>query len=192
MKYSQLLIKNFKSSIIVKNKIISNLNTLSDFDFIVKKILDTYKKKGKIYIMGNGGSAADAQHFSAELVSMFKKRRKSINVECLNTNISIITSIGNDFGYKYIFVKQLESSITKKDFLFVISTSGNSLNIIEALKFTKKNNIFSFLLGGKNGGKAKKLSSKSLLVPSNVTSTIQETHIVIEHTIAEIIEEKLG
>ena len=191
MEYSNLLKENIQNSFLIKKNLIENKTILKNFDILLKKILKAYQKNGKIFIMGNGGSAADAIHFSAELVSKFKKKRKSINVECLNTNISTITSIANDFGYKYIFSKQLESSISKKDILFVISTSGNSLNVLEALKFAKNNNIFSFLLGGNKGGKANKLADISLIIPSSSTPLIQEVHIVIEHTIAEIIENNI-
>ena len=192
MIFSSVLQKNIKNSIKIKEKFLSDKNNLKNFEKISKKILKSYSNKGKIYIIGNGGSAADAQHFAAELVSKFKRKRKSINIECLNTNVSTITSIANDYNFKYIFSKQLESSITKNDILFAISTSGNSLNIIEALKFTKKNKVYSFLLSGKDGGKAKNLSDSYILVPSLSTAIIQEVHIIIEHSLAEIIESKVA
>lgn len=192
MKSSLLLLRNIKGSIEAKEKLFSNLKFQENFNFISNKIIESYKKKGKIFVAGNGGSAADAQHFTAELISKFKRNRKSINVECLNSNTSIITSIANDYNFKFIFSKQLESKILKKDIFFAISTSGNSLNIVEALKFTKKNKIFSFLLSGGTGGHAQKLANISLLVPSTSTAIIQEVHIVIEHTLAEIIENKFG
>ena len=192
MIYSSVLRKNIENSIRIKENFLLDRNNFKNFEKITSKILKSYLNKGKIYIMGNGGSAADAQHFTAELISKFKRKRKSINIECLNTNVSTITSIANDYNFKYIFSKQLESSITKNDILFAISTSGNSLNILEALKFAKKNRIYSFLLSGKDGGKAKKLSNSYILVPSISTAIIQEVHIIIEHSLAEIIESKVA
>jgi len=192
MSFSNLLVDNIEDSIKLKKKLVADLSQLKNFNLIINKILKSYKKNGKIFIIGNGGSAADAQHFACELVSKYKKNRKSINAICLNSNTSILTSIANDFDYKYVFSRQLESSISKKDILFAISTSGNSSNIIEALKYTKKNNIFSFLLSGLDGGKAKKYADSSILVPSKVTSTIQEVHLTIEHSICEIIENNIG
>ena len=183
----------------ISDYIDSHLKTLSDLRGSAEDIssmatvcVEALQAGHKILICGNGGSAADAQHFACELVSKYKKNRKSINAICLNSNTSILTSIANDFDYKYVFSRQLESSISKKDILFAISTSGNSSNIIEALKYTKKNNIFSFLLSGLDGGKAKKYADSSILVPSKVTSTIQEVHLTIEHSICEIIENNIG
>ncbi|MBI2251952.1 MAG: D-sedoheptulose 7-phosphate isomerase [Armatimonadetes bacterium] len=154
-------------------------------------LLTSLKQGGKIVLFGNGGSAADAQHIAAELVGRFTKERPSLPAIALNTNTSIITSIGNDYSFKEIFARQLESILSSKDIVIAISTSGNSANVLKGIKRAK--NIGAKIIGfsGKNGGKLSKLVDICLKVPSEITARIQEGHILLGHILCELIEEKI-
>ncbi len=152
---------------------------------------NTLKENNKIIICGNGGSAADAQHFAAELVGRFNKNRRPLPAIALTTDTSIITAVANDFGFKEIFKKQIEAWGKKGDILIAISTSGNSENVIEAVKTAKQKGIKTVGLVGKNGGKIKKIVDLPIVIQSKSTARIQEMHILILHTVAEIIENSL-
>ena len=155
--------------------------------------IKTLKNNGKIIFIGNGGSAADAQHLSSELVGKYLKKRKSIPSISLTTDTSAITSIANDYDYKYIFSRQIESLANKNDLLFAISTSGKSKNIIQALKVCKKRRIKSICLTKKNYPiKLNYISDVILPVPANRVDRIQEMHIFIGHIICEILEKKIS
>ncbi len=151
----------------------------------------TLKNNGKIIFMGNGGSAADAQHLAAELVGRFKKDRKSLPALALSVNTSILTAIGNDYGFDKVFVRQIESLANSGDLVVGISTSGKSANIIAAIRRAKELNIKTAALLGKDGGELSGLADMSLILPLNDTPRIQEMHILIGHIICEIIEENL-
>ena len=151
--------------------------------------IETVKKNGKLLLFGNGGSAADAQHISAELVGRFKKDRRGLPSIALTTDTSALTSIGNDFGYDLIFRRQLEALLSPHDMVIGISTSGNSSNVLNALNFAKENNVTTIGLTGGDGGKMSKVCDLNIVVPSNDTPRIQEMHIFIGHTICQIIEE---
>jgi len=156
-------------------------------------IYKSLKNKGKIIICGNGGSAADAQHLVAELLIRLKptKKRKSLPAISLALDTSTLTACANDYNFEQIFSRPLESLGNKKDVLIAISTSGNSKNIINALKVAKKNGIKSIGFFGKSGGKSKKFCDISLLVPSEETARIQECHIFLGHYILEMVENKI-
>ena len=141
--------------------------------------------------MGNGGSAADAQHIAAELVGRFKKERKAIPALALTVDTSSLTALGNDYGFDTIFERQVEALANKHDAVIGISTSGNSENIIRAVN--KANSIGAFTIGllGNDGGKLKDAVNLPIIIPSNDTARIQEVHITIGHIICEIIEEDL-
>lgn len=185
---NKLLKKNLQQTITIKEKILNNNSFHNNFDKIIEEILYKLSLGGKIFTAGNGGSAADSQHLSAELISKYKKERDPIPSIALTTDTSIITSISNDFSYKDIFVRQIKGLYQKNDLLIAFSTSGNSKNIIELLKFTKKNNILSILLTGLKNSESLKYCDFSIRVPSNVTPLIQECHICIYHTLCEVLE----
>ena len=147
------------------------------------KIFLTLKKGGKVFVCGNGGSAADAQHLSAEFLVRLNpnKNRRPLPIISLAMDTSTITACGNDYGFQYIFSRNLQALASKKDLLIVISTSGNSKNIIEVLKLSKKMKIFSIAFLGCGGGSAKKLSNLNLLIPHSNVARIQESHIFIGH-----------
>lgn len=151
--------------------------------------LKTINNKKKIIFFGNGGSAADAQHLATELTVRYKKNRRALSAISLSTDTSALTAIGNDFGFKYIFSRQIEAIATKGDICLAITTSGNSLNIIEAVKTCKKKRINFFALSGNNGGKLKKYTKKIVIIPSKITSQIQVCEIFLGQILCNYIED---
>lgn len=152
------------------------------------KLQNTIKHGGKILICGNGGSAADSQHIAAEIVGRFKKERKGLPAIALTTDTSIITSVGNDYGYDYIFSRQVEALCTPKDVLIGITTSGNSANVVRAIEAANEVGAITIGMTGGTGGKLNSLCEHNIIVPANVTARIQEAHIFIGHCLCEIIE----
>lgn len=146
------------------------------------------KKGGKILLMGNGGSAADSQHIAAEIVGRFKKERKGMPSIALTTDTSILTSVGNDYGYDYIFARQVEALCRPEDLVFGLTTSGNSPNVVNAIQAAKTIGATTVGLTGGTGGKLAALCDYNLIMPSNVTARIQEAHIFVGHCLCEILE----
>ena len=181
--------KLIEGSISVKQEII--LSSLKDIQCITNLFIETLKSGSKIIFCGNGGSAADSQHLAAELVVRFKKNRKSLPAIALTANTSILTAIGNDYGYDKIFARQLESLAEKNDLLIAISTSGKSKNIIEVIKKAKEMGIKTIAFTGESGKEFAKSCDLSFIVPSSDTARIQEAHICIGHVICELIEDTL-
>lgn len=142
-----------------------------------------------IFFMGNGGSAADSQHLAAEMVGRFLKERRGLPSIALTTDTSILTAIGNDYGYDEVFSRQVEALVKPNDVVFGITTSGNSLNIIKAIDKAKELGALTVGLTGKDGGLLKDICDHCLVIPSNHTPRIQEAHILIGHIICEIIDE---
>lgn len=174
----------------LKMKILKQENNIKK---IINKIYQTLKKEKKIFICGNGGSAADAQHLAAEFLIRLTKnvKRKSYPVIPLALDTSTLTACGNDFGFDQIFSRTLEGLGNKGDTLIVISTSGNSKNILRVLNEAKKRGISSIGFLGNNGGKCKKKTDLKIIVPSNNTARIQECHIFLGHIIFSAVEKKL-
>jgi D-sedoheptulose 7-phosphate isomerase len=170
----------------VKNEFIKQ-NT-KKLIYLARHISNAFKNKRKLMLCGNGGSAADAQHISAEFVNRFQLERKPLPALALTTDTSIITSIANDYGYEKIYSKQITALGAEGDTLISISTSGNSPNIISAIMTAKKMGIYTVGLGGKDSGKMTKLVDLSLVVESNSTPRIQETHILTGHLICELVD----
>jgi len=190
MEIKNNLIKKINESIIVKKSLLEQEKfILSARDKIYQSIL----KNKKIFFCGNGGSASDAQHLTAELLIRLRPNinRKSIAAICLNMDTSTLTACSNDYSFNYIFSRPLSALGKKNDVLVVISTSGNSKNIIEVLKLAKKKKIFSIAFLGNKGGKAKKYCDLPIIVGSKITARIQETHIFLGHYILEEVETKL-
>jgi D-sedoheptulose 7-phosphate isomerase len=187
MKKNNQFLNDIFESIEVKKKLIK----LDKEVFLsIKKIFITIKNGGKIFICGNGGSAADAQHLSAEFLVRLNPEvnRKPLPVVSLAMDTSTLTACGNDYGFNYIFSRNLEALGCKKDLLIIISTSGNSNNILEVLKKSRKMKIFSISLLGKKGGLAKKLSNLNIIVPETKIARIQECHIFLGHHIFSQVE----
>ncbi len=166
-----------------QNKIIIE-KSYSFSQLILKKI----KNGQKIMVCGNGGSASDAQHISTELTVRLKKNRAALPALALTTDTSALTAIGNDFNFSKIFSRQIEAVGKKGDILLAISTSGNSQNIIEALKTSKEKKIFTFGLLGNKGGKCKKYCDDYFIVNDSSPSRIQEIHILFYHAFCELVE----
>jgi D-sedoheptulose 7-phosphate isomerase len=143
---------------------------------------------GKILLCGNGGSAADSQHIAAEIVGRFKKERKGLPSIALTTDTSILTSVGNDYGYDYIFARQVEALCRPEDILIGLTTSGNSANVVRAIEAANEIGATTIGLTGGSGGKLNDLCKYNIVVPSNVTARIQEAHIFIGHSLCEILE----
>lgn len=184
------LIRNrIKESIGVKQKVMENCVEI--IKEVADEVISAYKKGNKVILLGNGGSAADAQHIASELVGKFCLDRKSLQAIALTVNTSILTAVGNDYSFDKIFVRQLESIGKKGDVVIGITTSGNSKNVIEALKLAKNQGLITVAFTGMKGGKVKIIAKYCLCVPSNNTPRIQEVHIMIAHIICEIVERKL-
>jgi D-sedoheptulose 7-phosphate isomerase len=174
-------------------EIISNSKDLSDrISDSIDAILKSLQNNGKIIIFGNGGSAADAQHFAAEFIGRFEKERDAIPAIALTTDSSIITSLANDYSFDKIFERQCEALIQPNDIVFIISTSGNSSNVINGAKVAKKKNITSVGLLGSNGGNVKDHLTIPIVIPSNSTPRIQEVHRIILHAICQIVEDNIS
>ncbi len=176
-----------------------NINTTKELsknlsDIIVnvsKLIIDCYRNGGKVILIGNGGSAADAQHIAAEFIGRFKLERKSLPAIALTTNTSILTALANDYGYETVFSRQLDSLANDKDIIIAITTSGNSSNILNAARNAKSRNIKVVGMTGKNGGKLKNIADIMIRIPSDNTPRIQEAHITIGHVICGLVENVL-
>ncbi|MDR1784467.1 MAG: SIS domain-containing protein [Endomicrobium sp.] len=184
------LIKSLISDSIEVKKEMLNPKQIEYIYNVANKIVETYKNDKKTIICGNGGSAADALHFATEIVVRFEKNRKAAASIALSGNVATITAIGNDLGYEFIFSRQLEAFAKNGDVFIAISTSGNSLNIIKALKVAKKLGIFKIGMTNSEGGKMKDMCDLCYCAPTKITARAQECHILLMHIIAKIIEEK--
>ena len=154
-----------------------------------KICIDCLKSGNKILIFGNGGSAADAQHIAAEIVGRYKTNRKGLPAIALTTDSSAMTAIANDFGYLHVFERQIEALGSRDDVLIGISTGGSSENVLNGIKLGRTLNCKTIGFSGKDGGDLNSLCHVNIVVPSDDTPRIQEMHIVIGHTICQLIDE---
>lgn len=155
-------------------------------------VVDILKSGHKVLLCGNGGSAADAQHISAELTGRYKKERRGLPSIALTTDTSALTAIGNDYGYERVFERQVEALANRGDLLIGISTSGNSANVVNALKRAKELGCSTLGFSGRDGGAMSEVCDINLVVPSNNTPRIQEMHILFGHMLCQVIDEELG
>ena len=162
---------------------------ISQIILLKNKIIECLESENKIVIFGNGGSASDAQHFAAELIGRFRIERKSLPAIALTADTSIITAIGNDYGFDHVFERQCNGLVKKNDMIFAISTSGKSKNVIEGINASKNKGAMIVGLLGNDGGIIKNLCDISLVVPSKSTPRIQEVHRLIMHAICELVDE---
>lgn len=146
----------------------------------------------KVLLFGNGGSAADSQHIAAELVSKFFRDRKALPAIALTTDTSILTSVANDYSFEDVFARQIEALGQRGDVAIGISTSGNSPNVLKAMRMAKQKGLITIGLTGESGGKLKEVADICFHAPSNSTPRIQEVHITVAHAICDIIEQELG
>jgi len=183
--------KIFEHSELTK-KLLADQKIFNEIIALGEKVAEILSNEGAVYICGNGGSAADAQHIATEFVSRFYKERKGLNVEALTTNTSSLTAIGNDYCFEEVFLRQLQAKAKAGDMLIGISTSGNSKNVIEALRYANVHNIHSaFLTGEKEKLEWENCTEHTIHVPSDDVPRIQEMHILIGHILAEYVENKL-
>lgn len=180
-----------KKSFETKQAIYENEKLLDKIEEVAKKCVALYKTDKKTILAGNGGSAADAQHIAAELVGRYGFDRPSIPSLALTTDTSNLTAIGNDYGYDFVFSRQLEGMGQEGDIFIGISTSGNSKNILNAFESAKRKNIFTIALTGRDGGEMAQVADIALVVPSESTPRIQESHILIGHILCDIIEKEI-
>lgn len=173
-------------------KIASHHKLMEDVMKAAADICNLIKRKGQLFLCGNGGSAADAQHIATEFISRFYKERPGMNAEALTVNTSTLTAVGNDYSFERVFVRQLEAKAKSGDILIGISTSGKSKNVLEALRYAKKNKIMTIILmGNYENPELQEICDYIIQVPSTITPRIQEAHIFIGHTIAEYVEHTL-
>lgn len=188
---NNIIRSEFEELNFIRNKILNDKYFLKKFTKITLILSNAIKKKKKIIFFGNGGSAADALHLATELVVKYKKKRKALPALALSSNTANITAIGNDYNFKYIFSRQLEAIGQQGDVAFGISTSGNSLNVIEGIKFAKKNGITPVIFSGNNGGKLKSICKNLLIIPSKKTSIIQIYHLFFGQLICDYLENQI-
>ena len=185
-------IKNIiQASIDTKQQILLNEELLATIEKVVTVITDTFKKGNRIYFCGNGGSAADAQHLAAEFSGRFYTDRKALPAEALHCNTSYLTAVANDYGYDVVYSRMIDGIGKNGDVLIGLSTSGNSVNIINAFDVAKEKGIITIAFTGITGGQIKSISDYLINVPSADTPRIQESHITIGHIICQLVEEKI-
>lgn len=187
--FKKAITSQIQTSIDVKQLILSDELFLANIEKAADIVTRAYQKNNKTLLAGNGGSAADAQHIAGEFVSRFYFDRPGLPSIALSTDTSILTAIGNDYGYEKLFARQVQAQGNEGDVFIGLSTSGNSANILLALEECKKKGIYSIGLTGQNGGKMNNICDLTLNVPSLETPRIQESHILIGHIICCIVEE---
>jgi len=183
--------QQIRDSIAVKEAMLADAELVAQIEAVAGLIVDGYRGSRKVLIAGNGGSAADAQHIAAELVSRFGFDRPALPAMALTTDTSILTAISNDYGYESLFSRQLEANARPGDVFIAISTSGNSPNILRALATARRLNLVSIGLSGASGGKMAELCRYCMRIPSTDTARIQEGHITIGHILCASTEQAL-
>ena len=179
------------ASIDVKQQLLKDPTLLNTVQNVVSLITTAFQNNKRIYFVGNGGSAADAQHLAAEFSGRFYTDRKALPAEALHCNTSYLTAVANDYGYDLVYSRMIDGIGETGDVLVGLSTSGNSNNIINAFEVARKKKIATVAFTGSTGGKMKGLADHLINVPSNDTPRIQESHIMLGHIICQLVEEKL-
>ena len=183
--------QKISSSIELKSRLLQSDTILSSVEKIVDEIITCYANGGKVLFCGNGGSAADAQHLAAELSGRFYYDRPPLFSEALHVNTSYVTAVANDYSYDEIYSRYIAGSGRKGDVLIGLSTSGNSMNVIRALQKGNELGMITVALTGETGGKMKEHSKYLINIPSTDTPRIQECHMLLGHTICELVESKI-
>jgi len=177
-----------QASIDTKLHLLQNDELLTTIEKVVDVITTTFKSGKRVYLCGNGGSAADAQHLAAEFSGRFYKDRKALPAEALHCNTSYLTSVANDYGFDNVYSRMMEGIGQSGDVLIGLSTSGNSANIIKAFEAAKEKGVITIAFTGSSGGQMKSISDYLINIPSTDTPRIQESHIMIGHIICELVE----
>lgn len=191
MNYKDIIEKEFRASIEIKQIVLQDEDLLSNINGVANLMIDSLKNGNKILLCGNGGSASDSLHIAGELLGRFQKERKAYAAVSLNADVATMTAIANDYGYDQVFARQVQGMMNEGDILFGISTSGNSKNVVKAFEQAKELGGKTVLLAGKDGGVLKNMADVGIVVPCDVTAHVQEVHICIYHILCEIIELEL-
>jgi D-sedoheptulose 7-phosphate isomerase len=186
--FEQRAVNTIKASIAAKQQLLSNQELISTIAKVSEVMVAAFKNGNKVFLFGNGGSAADSQHIAAEFVGRFAFDRPPLPAIALSVNTSCLTAIGNDYGFDLAFARQLEALAKPGDVAIGISTSGNSANVLQGLAVGKKLGLHTVAFAGCTGGKMKNAADFCLCAPSNETPRIQECHILIGHIISELVE----
>ena len=179
-----------QASINTKQQLLQDEQLLATIEKVVDVITAVFKNVNRIYLCGNGGSAADAQHLAAEFSGRFYKDRKALPAEALHCNTSYLTSVANDYGFDNVYSRMIEGVAESGDILIGLSTSGNSANIIKAFEAAKEKGVITIAFTGITGGQMKSMSDYLINIPSSDTPRIQESHIMIGHIICQLVEEQ--
>ena len=186
---TSVIADRIRESIDVKERILSDEEIITKIQKAGEIIRDAIGNGNKVLLCGTGGSASDSLHIAGEFVGRFQKERESLPAIALNADVASLTSIANDYGYEHVFERAVEGYGKPGDVLLGISTSGNSENVILAMKKAREKGVSTIGLSGRNGGKMDALADVSIVVPSDCTARIQESHIMIGHIICELAEE---
>jgi D-sedoheptulose 7-phosphate isomerase len=186
------IIGQIRENINVKQSLLEREDILLNIENAIKCITRCFQRGNKVLLFGNGGSAGDAQHIAAEFIGRFKLDRKALPAIALTTDTSALTSISNDYGYDDVFRRQVEGLARKGDVVIGVSTSGNSVNITRAFEEARAQKADTIALLGKGGGESRKSADIAIIVPSDDTPRIQETHILIGHIICDQVEKQLS
>jgi D-sedoheptulose 7-phosphate isomerase len=177
----------------------SSLRTLSDdaatlgaIELVAEKIVAAFQSGHKLLIMGNGGSAADAQHMAGELVGRFRQERRALPAIALTTDTTILTAIGNDYGFEQVFARQIQALGQAGDVVIGLSTSGHSPNVLEGLRVARQLGLFAVGLTGGSGGRLPEVADLVISAPGSSTPHVQEVLLVIEHSICDLVEQAFG
>jgi D-sedoheptulose 7-phosphate isomerase len=189
--FQERVISSIEESINAKMRLLGNSEAIATMAGVSQTLIDAFRKGNKLFLFGNGGSAADAQHIAAEFVGRFAFDRPALPALALSVNSSCVTAIGNDYGFEVVFERQLEALGRAGDVAIGISTSGNSPNVVRALSAAKRMGIHTVALTGSTGGKMKDGVDYCICAPSCETPRIQECHILIGHVVAELVEQTI-
>src|SRR5713226_9518128 len=189
--FRQRVTRSIQESITVKERLLASAETVAIIGRVSGVLIEVLQKGNKVLLFGNGGSAADAQHIAAEFVGRFAFDRPALPALALSVNTSCVTAIGNDYGFDFVFSRQIAALGRSGDVAIGISTSGNSPNVLQALTVAKKMGLHTVALTGCTGGKLKEAVDHCICVPSNETPRIQECHILVGHVISELVEQTI-
>lgn len=186
------MVKKFVSDYIRKLEELLDELSLGEIEKIVDIIFEAYKDDKQVFIMGNGGSASTASHFACDLgKGTIVRGKKRFRVISLNENTSLITALANDFGYDLVFKEQLINLVNPEDVVIVLSASGNSPNVVEAIKYAKSRGAVTIGFIGFDGGKLRGLVNEHILIKANNYGQVEDVHLVLEHVISQYFKEKL-
>jgi D-sedoheptulose 7-phosphate isomerase len=190
--FRQTVRQRVQDSIAVKQALLGDTAIHDQIAAVASCIIESIKLGGKLIVFGNGGSAADAQHFAAEFTGRYLLERQPWPAIALSTNTSSITAIGNDYGYDLVFSRQMEALGNRGDVAIGISTSGNSVSVVRALDVARSKSMVTVAICGSGGGNVKEVAEHCICVPSSETPRIQEAHVLIVHLICELVESSLA